>query len=50
LDGEPFDTANGIAVNLVRNSGIGTMFGNDFERLILEAEFQTNERVRVRIR
>jgi hypothetical protein len=50
LDGDPINTGNGIKINLIRNTGIGTMFGNDFKSLIVEAEYQTNERVRVKIR
>ena len=44
-----FETVNGIGANLVRNAGIGSMFGNDFERINLEAEFQTEDRLRIRI-
>ena len=44
-----FEIENGIGANLVRNAGIGSMFGSDFERIIVEAEFQTDDRLRIRI-
>ena len=44
-----FEIENGIGANLVRNSAIGSMFGSDFEKLILEAEFQTDDRLRIKI-
>ncbi len=49
IDGQPFDTATGIAVYLVRNSNIGTMFGSDFNNLLVEAEYQTTSRLRIKI-
>lgn len=49
MDGPVTDTAKGISVNLVRNSGIGTFVGSDFDNLLVEAEFQTQDRLRIKI-
>eukprot|EP00094_Tigriopus_californicus_P007397 TCALIF_07120-PA protein Name:"Similar to MGAM Maltase-glucoamylase, intestinal (Homo sapiens)" AED:0.12 eAED:0.12 QI:64/0.83/0.61/1/0.83/0.76/13/81/845 len=47
--GEPQNTANGLTVELSRNSGLQSLYGNDFDTLVVTAEFQTDQRLRVKI-
>ncbi|XP_065576327.1 sucrase-isomaltase, intestinal-like [Artemia franciscana] len=48
LVGTPNTNDKGIAFNLVRNSA-PSLFGNDWQSITLEVEYQTNERLRVKI-
>ncbi len=50
IEGEVIDTATGLLATLRRNDGIGSMVGGDFDMLFIEAEFQTAERLRIKIR
>ncbi len=51
LSGEVEETDSGLAASLARNPELGdaTFVGGDFDALALEVEFQTSERLRIRI-
>lgn len=49
LEAPPSYLPTGILGNLVRNQGIGSFVGNDFDNLMFEVQYQTNERLRIRI-
>ena len=49
MSGEPTATPSGVQVELTSNDAYDMQYGGDFDTLVVTAEFQTNDRLRIKI-